>query len=69
MGCKCKNEEHDLLKEEGKARRKEEGKIKAKATRERKRKEKYEAYLKTLSAEEYKKKLNNKKKLTKCLKT
>ena len=57
----AKNEEHDLLKEEGKARRKEEGKIKAKATRERKRKEKYEAYLKTLSAEEYKKEIEQQK--------
>ncbi len=61
----AKNEEHDLLKEEGKARRKEEGKIKAKATRERKRKEKYEEYLKSLSPEEYKKEIEQQKEIDK----
>ena len=36
----AKNEEHDLIKAEAKARRKEEGKIKAKKTRESKKKQK-----------------------------
>ena len=48
-----KNEEEDLIKVEGKAKRKEEGKIKAKATRERKKKEKFQKYLNSLSADEY----------------
>ena len=61
----AKNEEHDLLKEEGKVRRKEEGKIKAKETRARKRKEKYEAYLETLSPEEYKKEIENQQEIDK----
>ena len=61
----AKNEEHDLLKEEGKVRRKEEGKIKAKETRARKRKEKYEAYVETLSHEEYKKEIENQQEIDK----
>ena len=48
----AKNEEEDLIKVAGKLRRKEEGKVKAKATRARKKQEKYDLYYDTLSEDE-----------------
>ena len=57
------NEEGDEIKAEGKARRKEEGKIKAKETRRRKKEEKYQKYLESLSADEYVKELERQERL------
>ena len=59
----ARNEEGDKIKVEGKARRKEEGKIKAKETRKRKKEEKYQKYLESLSADEYVKELERQERL------
>ena len=61
------NEEGDKIKVIGKATRKEEGKIKARATRERKKQEKYQKYLESLPIDEYVKELERQERLEKLV--